>query len=68
MERVKKLSSQLGHKIHDIGAHMPSAAVGIIRKRRSQRAGLKENLKAGSKVKPIVSDNPYPMDFLPGSM
>lgn len=68
MERIKKLTSQLGHRIPDPGAHIPHVVVGLIRKRRSKRAGLAENLKGGSKVRPIIENNPYPMDFLPGSM
>lgn len=68
MERVKKLSSQLGHKINDIGSHMPSAAVGIIRKRRSKKQGFDERLKGGSHVKPLKEYDPFPMDFLPSSM
>lgn len=68
MERIKKLSSQLGHRIAEPGAHMPSAAVGIIRKRRSQKAGINERLKGGSQVKPIKEYNPFPFDFIPSSM
>lgn len=68
MERAKKLSSQLGHTIKDLGAHMPSSVVGVIRKRRKKSEALKQNLVGGSKVKPLKEYDPYPMEFLPSSM
>lgn len=36
MERVKKLSSQLGHTIKGPGTHMPHVAVGILKKKRKR--------------------------------
>lgn len=66
--RVKKISSQLGKRIPEPGAHMPSSAVGILRKKRSEKKELNEELKGGSHQKPIKEYNPFPMKFLPGSM
>ena len=63
--RHKKLASQLGKTISHIGTHIPHAVVGIIRKRRSLKSGLQENLKGGSKVSPLKEYNPYPLDFPP---
>lgn len=68
MERTKYLAHQMGKNINHIGSHMPSAVVGIIRKRRSKAAGESENLKGGSKVAPLKEYNPYPFNFIPGSM
>jgi len=47
---------------------MPHAAVGIIRKKRKKHADLHENLKGGSKHDPKTEYNPFPTEFLPGSM
>lgn len=66
--RIKKLSSQLGHKIPDAGAHIPHVVVGLIRKRRSKKKDAKEQLVGGSKVKPTKEYNPHPFEFVPGSM
>lgn len=66
--RVRKISNQLGKRISDPGAHMPSAAVGILRRKRSEKKDVKEELKGGSHQKPIKEYNPFPMDFIPGSM
>lgn len=68
MERTKYLSSQMGKSINHMGAHMPSAVVGILRKRRSKKEALAENLKGGSKVEPLKEYDPYPNDFLPTGM
>lgn len=66
--RVKKISSQLGKRIPEPGAHMPSAAVGLLRKRRTKKDGRDERLVGGSGVKPMKSDPPFPLEFEPGSM
>lgn len=57
--RKRYLSSQLGKDIPEPGAHMAPSAVGILlRKRRRKTDDI--YVKAGSKVKPIVSENPFP--------
>ena len=61
--RFKKYASQLGKKINDPGAHIPTAAVGLLRKRRRQDEIKKELIKAGSKVPALVSDNPFPNEY-----
>ncbi len=71
MDRFKKLASQLGKKIPDPGAHIPHAAVALIRRRNSKKEALNEKLhvKNGNKNKSLLRQyNPFPMDFLPGSM
>jgi hypothetical protein len=71
MDRFRKLASQLGKKIPDPGAHMPHAVVGLIRRRISKKEAYRENIhiKNGSKKKSLLRDyNPFPMDFIPGSM
>lgn len=66
--RYKRLSSQLGKTINDMGAHMPHAVVGIIRKRRTRKHETGERLNGGSRVKPLTEYNPYPVEFTPASM
>lgn len=68
MSRVKHLASQMGKTINHIGAHMPSAVVGIIRKRRGRAEQLKTMQKGGSSVAPLKEYDPYPLESLPGSM
>lgn len=68
VHRYRQMGEQLGRRIPDPGAHMPHVVVGLIRKRRSKKHDFRENLKGGSKESPIKEYNPYPMDFLPGSM
>ena len=68
MDRTKYLASQLGKNISNIGSHMPHAVVGILRKRRRKEEGFHIMEKGGSKVKPLAEYNPYPMEFLDGSM
>jgi hypothetical protein len=68
MDRVKYLSNQLGKKIQEPGAHIPNAAVGIIRKRRTKKQELKERLVGGHGVKPTKENNPYPVEFSPASL
>lgn len=58
----------MGKNVSSIGSHMSSAVVGILRKRRSRKEGENQNLKGGSKVKPLKEYDPYPFDFIPGSM
>lgn len=61
--RYRTMGEQLGKTIPHIGAHMPSAVVGIIRKRRKKRDEISENLKGGSKVAPLKEYSPYPVEF-----
>lgn len=68
MDRTKYLANQMGKNINHIGSHMPTAVVGILRKRRTKSQGYSEKIKGGSKVKPLKEYDPYPMDFTPGSM
>ena len=57
--RKRYLSSQLGKDIPEPGAHMAPSAVGILlRKRRKKIDNI--YVKAGSKIKPIVSEDPFP--------
>lgn len=68
VSRRKKLASQLGKKIPEPGAHMPHVVVGLLKKRRTRKSDLNQQLEGGSKVKPIKEYDPHPMEFLPGSM
>lgn len=71
VQRYRKMGDQLGRVIPDAGAHMPSAMVGVkgaLRRRRTQKEGMSERLKGGSKVDPRREYDPRPMEFLPGSM
>lgn len=68
--RYKKLANQLGHKIIDPGAHMPHAAVALIQRRNSKKKGFNEKLeiKGNRKGSLLEKYNPFPLDFIPGSM
>jgi len=68
--RYRKLANQLGKKIQDPGAHMPHAAVALIRRRNTKKQGMNEKIeiKSGSKGSLLRKYNPFPMEFLPGSM
>lgn len=66
-DRTKYLASQMGKNINHIGSHMPTAVVGILRKKRAKTDDIKLNTKGGSKVKPLVEYDPYPKEFVPGS-
>lgn len=68
--RFKKLASQLGKKIPNPGAHIPHAVVGLIRRRNSKKKGLNEKLEIKGNRKGSLLDkyNPFPFEFLPGSM
>lgn len=68
--RFKKLANQLGKKIHDPGAHIPHAVVGLIKRRNSKKKGLKEKLEIKGNRKGSLLDkyNPFPLEFEPGSM
>jgi hypothetical protein len=61
MNRYKKLSSQLGKKISEPGAHMAHSAVGLLLKKRR----LKDRemyIKGGSSQKPIKEYDPFPRE------
>ena len=63
MNRKRKLSNQLGKKIKNPGAHMPHAAVGILRKMRKAKQDLKEQLLNKRVTDPRKISNPYPEEF-----
>lgn len=69
--RNRYLANQLGKKIKDPGAHMPHAAVALIRRRNSKANGFNEKLemkKSGQGQDIKKSHNPFPLEFLPSSM
>lgn len=58
MERIKKLSSQLGHRISEPGAHIAHAAVLILKKRR--RKGDAKYLSTTVSPTAQQEHNPFP--------
>jgi len=67
VQRYKKMGDQLGKNISHVGSHMPTVAVGILRKRRIRKVDNKELASGGSKVKPLKEYNPYPTQFNPST-
>jgi hypothetical protein len=71
MDRYRKLESQLGKKIEEPGAHMPHAAVGLLRKLRRKRRenqDMVEPLKLERDMKAIDKNDPFPLELNVDSM
>lgn len=69
MARYKsKFESQLGKTPGHYGSHMSHVVVGLIRKRRTKKEEKRDQILKDGKTKPLESDNPFPAEFIPGSM
>ena len=60
--RIKKISSQLGSRLSDPGAHMAHAAVLILRHRRRRKKETGSLGRQDSQDPPKESKNPFPFE------